>query len=114
MTYRMRRMGLALGAAVMAFGVAAGLCAYSQNTSGAAGPFMGRGGGPGGPGFPGFGRSILGPIQMIASQLNLSVTQKDQIKAIAQSHRDDWQSLADHVSTARQELRVAITSGTFD
>jgi Spy/CpxP family protein refolding chaperone len=51
---------------------------------------------------------------MIASQLNLSDAQKDQVKAIAQSHRDEWQSLADHVSTARQGLRVAITSGTFD
>ena len=51
---------------------------------------------------------------MIASQLNLSDAQKDQIKAIAQSHRDEWQSLADHVGTARRGLRAAITSGTFD
>ena len=62
----------------------------------------------------GFGRSILGPIQMIASHLNLSDAQKDQLKAVAQSHRDEWQSLADHVSTERQGLRAAITNGTFD
>jgi Spy/CpxP family protein refolding chaperone len=114
MTYKIRRMGLAAGAAVIALSVGAGLFAYSQNTSGATGLFMGRRGGPEGPGFPGFGGSILGPIQMIASQLNLGDAQKDQIKAIAQSHRDEWQSLADHVSTARQGLRAAITSGTFD
>ena len=114
MTYTLRRMWLAAGAAVIALSVGAGLFAYSQNTNGAPGLFMGRRGGPGGPGFPGFGASILGPIQMIASQLNLSDAQKDQVTAIAQSHRDEWRSLADHVSTARQGLRAAITSGTFD
>ena len=114
MTYRIRRMGLAIGAAVIALSVGAGLLASSQNTSGAPSLFMGQREGRAAPGFPGFGRSILGPIQMIASQLNLSDTQKDQIKAIAQSHRDEWQSLADHVSAARQGLRAAITSGTFD
>ena len=114
MTYRIGRMGLAIGAAVIALSVGAVLLAYSQNTSGAASLFMGQREGRAGPGFPGFGRSILGPIQMIASQLNLSDAQKDQIKAIAQSHRDEWQSLADHASTARQGLRAAITSGTFD
>jgi Spy/CpxP family protein refolding chaperone len=51
---------------------------------------------------------------MIASQLHLSDAQKDQLKAIAQSHQDEWQSLADHVSTERQGLRAAITNGTFD
>ena len=114
MTYSIRRMGLAAGAAVIPLSVGAGLFAYSQNTNGAPGLFMGRRGGPGGPGFPGFGASILGSIQMIASQLNLSDAQKDQIKAIAQSHRDEWQSLADHVGIARRGLRAAITSGTFD
>ena len=114
MTYRIRRLGFAIGAAVIALCVGAGLLAYSQNTSGAPSLFMGQGEGRAGPGFPGLGRSILGPIQMIASQLNLSDAQEDQIKAIAQSHRDEWQSLADHVSTARQGLRAAITSGTFD
>ena len=113
MTYRIRRMSLAVGAAVIALCVGAGLFAYSQNTSVGPGLFIGRRGGPGGPGFPG-GGSILGSIQMAASQLNLSDAQKDQIKAIAQSHRDEWQSLADHVATARQGLRAAITSGTFD
>ena len=111
MTYRIRRMGLAVGAAVIALGVGAGVFASSQNTNGAPGPFMGR---RGGPGFPGFGGSILGPIRMIASQLDLSDAQKDQIKTVAQSHRDEWQALAGHVSTARQGLGAAITSGTFD
>jgi len=51
---------------------------------------------------------------MMASQLNLSDAQKDLIKGVAQSHRDEWQALADHVNTARQAVRAAITSGTFD
>lgn len=111
MTYKFRRMSLAVGAAVIALGVGAGVFAYTQNTNGGPGPFMGR---RGGPGTPGFGGSILGPIQMMASQLNLSDGQKDQIKGIAQSHRDEWQALADRVNTARQAVRAAITSGTFD
>ena len=114
MTSTIRRMGLAAGAAAIALSVGAGLFASSQNTNGAPGLFMGRRGGPEGPGFQGLRGTILGPIQMIASQLNLSDAQKDQIKAIAQSHRDEWQSLADHVGTARRGLRAAITSGTFD
>jgi Spy/CpxP family protein refolding chaperone len=111
MTYKFRRMSLAVGAAVIALGVGAGVFAYTQNTNGRPGPFMGR---RGGPGFPGFGASILGPIQMMASQLNLNDAQKDQIKGLAQSHRDEWQALADHMNTARQAVRAAITSGTFD
>ena len=114
MTSTIRRMGLAAGAAAIALSVGAGLFASSQNTNGAPGLFMGRRGGPEGPGFQGFRGTIPGPIQMIAPQLNLSDAQKDQIKAIAQSHRDEWQSLADHVGTARRGLRAAITRGTCD
>jgi len=111
MTYKFSRMSFAVGAAIIALGVGAGVIVHTQNTNGGPGPFMGR---RGGPGFPGFAGSILGPIQMMAPQLNLSDAQKDLIKGVAQSHRDEWQALADHVNTARQAVRAAITSGTFD
>ena len=114
MTHKPRRIGLAVGAALMALGLAAGVYASGQNTNGAQGPFIGRQGGPGGPGLPGLGGSVLGPIQMLASQLGLTDAQKDQIKAIAESHQDDWKTYADNVRTARQALTAAITAGTFD
>ena len=114
MTHRTGPIGLALGAVLVALGLAAVVHASAQNTNGAHDSFMGRRGGPGGPGFPGPGGSVLGPIQMLASQLGLTDTQKDQIKAIAESHRDEWKTYADHVRTARQALTAAITAGTFD
>ena len=114
MTHRTRPIGLAVGAAVIALGLAAGVYAAAQNTNGAQNPFMGRPEGPGGQGFPGPGGPVLGPIQMLASQLGLTDAQKDQIKAIAQSHQDEWKTYADNVRTARQGLTAAITSGTFD
>ena len=95
-------MRLAAGAAVMALGVAAGVYASGQNTNGATGPFMGRR--RGAPGFPGLGGSVLGPIQIVASQLGLSDAQKDQTKAIAQSHQAEWKSCA---GSAKGALRAA-------
>ena len=114
MTHTTGRIGLAVGAAVMALGLAAGVYAAAQNTNGAQGPFIVRRGGQGGPGGPGLGGSVLGPIQILASQLGLTDSQKDQIRAIAESHQDEWRTYADNVRTARQALTAAITAGTFD
>ena len=84
MTHKTKRIGLAVGAAVMALGLAAGVYASTQNTNGEQGPFIGRRGGPGEPRSPGLRGSVLGPIQVLASQLGLTDAQKDQIKAFAQ------------------------------
>ena len=100
---------------ILALSMAAGY-ASAQNTNGDPAPFRGgRGRGPGGPGGPGGGlMGFLGPIAMMASQLELSDAQKDQMKSIAQSHADEWKGLLDREQQARRAQQAAIASPQFD
>ncbi len=112
MSPTVRRLGFALGGATMALWLAAGVYASGQNTNPQPPPFSHRGG-PGrfgGPGGPGMG----GMLPMLGAALNLTDAQRDQIKTIAQSHRDEWKTLADRARTAHQALQAAVTSGTVD
>lgn len=107
--------------------VAAALAATSlsaspqdQNTNQPPPPFMGPGGGPGrfpqggwfggamGPGGP------LGMLRMFSQQLQLTDAERDQLKAIAQSHHDEWQALGDRARAAHQALAAAVTADTID
>ncbi len=102
MTTLTRRIGLALGAAALATGSIAAVYASTQNTADSPRAFMGhRMGG-------GFG------LGRIAAKLNLSDTQKDQIKTVVQSHRDEWKALADRAASARKALNAAVTADTID
>ena len=108
------RMALTLGAGLVALGVSAGayVHAQDQNTNPQPPPFRGRGIGPGGPGRgPG---GPMGMLPMLGQRLGLTDAQKDQIKAIAQTHKDEWQALADRGRTAHQALDAAITADTID
>jgi len=51
---------------------------------------------------------------MIGRELDLTASQRDQVKAIADSHRDEWQTLADRARTAHQALEAAVTGDTID
>jgi Spy/CpxP family protein refolding chaperone len=51
---------------------------------------------------------------MLASQLGLTDSQKDQIKAIAATHKDEWKALADRGRTAHLALEAAINTDTVD
>jgi periplasmic protein CpxP/Spy len=104
MTTTIRRFGLGLSAAVLALGMTAAVYAFTQNTAGGQAPFMGRG--------PMAG--IFPPLQRIATRLGLSDAQKDQIKGIVQSHRDEWTSLAGRAATARKALGDAIAADPVD
>jgi len=71
-----------------------------------------RGGGPGGPGGPGGGPfGFLGPA---ARELNLTDAQREQIKAIAEKHRDEMKAIQDRMQPARKALDAAITADAFD
>jgi len=59
---------------------------------------VGRFGGPGGP---------MGMLPMLRPQLGLSDAQKDQIRNIAGSHKDEWKALADRSRTAHEALNDA-------
>lgn len=113
MTLSVKRIVLASAVVLVAIGTGAGafLHAQDQNTNPPARPFRGRGGpggrfgGPGGP---------MGMLPMLGRQLNLTPAQHDQIKAIAQSHKDEWKALADRERTARMSLNDAVTADTLD
>lgn len=113
MTYKtLKRIGFAVVAAatVSAAGAGAYAAARDQNTNPPAPPFMGGRGGPGrmGPG------GLMGMLPRLGRELQLTDAQRDQIKAIAQSHRDEWKALADRARTAHDGLRAAVTADTVD
>ena len=68
---------------------------------------FGRFGGPGGPGGP------MGPLGLI-SRLDLSDTQRDQVKSLMESRRDETKAIADRARPAHEALEAALTADTFD
>jgi Spy/CpxP family protein refolding chaperone len=120
-----RRIALGVGAGIVALGVTAGVYASAQNTNQDPPPFRGPGGpgrpggpggpgrfgGPGGPGMPG---GPMGMLPMLAPRLGLTDAQKDQVKHIAESHKDEWKALADRGRTAHEALNDAVTAEGFD
>ncbi len=108
MSKRMTRVGLGVGAALIAIGIAAAVSAANENTSGDQPPFRGgqmgrRPMGPGGPGGMG-PMGLLGPIQ----RLGLSDEQKNQVKTIMESHADEFKTLGERARTAHRALNEAI------
>jgi protein CpxP len=113
MTATVKRIALGVGAGLIALGITAGVYATARNTNQDPRPFSGRGRGPGGPG--GLGRfggpgGPMGMLPMLGPQLNLTDAQKDQIKTLAASHKDEWKALADRSRTAHEALMDAVTA----
>ena len=116
MTLRFKRLSLTVAASVLVLGLA-NSWASAQNTNGGGPPFSGgpgRGRGSGGPGGLGGPMAVLEPLRMAASQMGLSDAQKDQIKAIVESHAEEWKAFADRERQGRQALRTAMTAAQFD
>jgi periplasmic protein CpxP/Spy len=109
-----KRLGLGIGAGVLALSVGAAVYASAQNTNAGPRPFSGRMG-PGGPGGPGRG-GAMGPggPMMLLRGLDLTDAQKDQVKSIMQSHADERKALGDRARTAHQALQAAITADSVD
>src|SRR5262245_9860918 len=105
-----RRVALGIATSVFALGIGAGAYAAAQSTSQDQRPRMGRGMGPGGPGRGG----PMGMLPMLARELNLTDAQKDQIKAIGESHREEWKALADRGRSAHEALQQAVTAETVN
>ena len=108
---------ITLSAAVLLFaagvGAAAFIDAQDQNTNAQGRPFMGPGrhGGPGGFDGP---LGPMGMLPMLGRALNLTDAQRDQIKAIADSHKDEWKALATRERTARTALMATVTADAID
>ena len=110
MTATVKHIALGVGAGILALGVTAGVYVHAQdqNTNEPRRPFMGRGMGPGGPGGP------MGMLPMLGRQIGLTDTQRDQVKAIADSHKEEWRSLAQRARAAHDALNQAVTAETLD
>jgi Spy/CpxP family protein refolding chaperone len=112
----MFRTSRVFAAAALAAGLAAAGYASAQNTSPDSPPF--RQGGRGGPGGPFMGRGGPlgpgGPIGLPLRQLELSESQQEQVRAIAQSHEQELKAAGDRARQARQAVHTAITAETFD
>ena len=115
MTRIMKRISLGLGTGLIGLGIAAGAYAFVQNTNQDPGPLTGggmmRAGGPGRHGGPGGG---LGMLPMLGRRLGLTDAQRDQIKNIVSSHRDEWKALAGRVGAAHRALHEAVSSDVLD
>lgn len=118
MTAPVKRLALTLGAGLIALGVGAGAFVHAQDqeTNRPRPPFRGRGMGPGGPGAPGgpgrFGGpgGPLGMLPMLGRRIGLTDAQQDQIKAIADTHAEEWKALAGRGRAAHNALNEAVTA----
>jgi Spy/CpxP family protein refolding chaperone len=114
MTATVKRLTLGIGVAVLAVGVSAGAFVHAQD-GGQRAPFgEGRRGGPGGRGGFGGPGGPMGMLPMLGRDLELTDAQKDQLKAIAESHKDDWKALADRGRTAHMALNDAVMADTIN
>jgi periplasmic protein CpxP/Spy len=115
MTATVKRLTLGIGAAALALGVSAGVFVHAQD-GGQQRPAFGEGrrGGPGGPGGVRGPGGPMGLLPMLGRDLALTDAQKDQLKTIAESHKDDWKALADRERTAHTALNQAVTADTID
>lgn len=96
-----------MAAAVVAALTAAAVAVTAQGP----GPRGPRGGqmGPGGPGGP---RGPM-PVELIRG-LDLSDAQRDQVRTIAESHREAFTEVAGKMRDARERLTAAVDADTVD
>ncbi len=110
MTPSLRNIVLGVAAVLFAVGTGAGMLvrAQDQNTNQPSQTFAGGPGRFGGPGGP------MNMLPMLGRAINLTDTQRDRIKLIAGSHKDEWKTLADRERDARKALMAAVTADTMD
>ena len=115
MTATVTRMALTLGAGLIAVGVSAGAYLHAQdgNTTQQPSPFR-RGMGPGGPGRFGGPGGPMGMLPPLGPRLGLTDAQRDQIKGIADAHKDEWEALSDRGRAAHLALEQAVTADTVN
>jgi protein CpxP len=121
MTKSMTRIGTAVGAAILTVGLGAAALSIAgdqqnqapagdgrQGGPGFGGPGRGRGGpfGPGGPMGP------LGGLPL--RELNLTDAQREQVRQIVDSRQQETRAIGERAMAAREALRAATTSPSFD
>jgi len=56
----------------------------------------------------------MGLLPMFGQRLGLTDAQKDQIKSIAESHKEEWKTIAGRARTAHEALEDAVTADAID
>jgi Spy/CpxP family protein refolding chaperone len=56
----------------------------------------------------------MGMLPMLGPQIGLTDTQRDQVKAIADAHKDEWKTLLDRGRAAHMALDDVITADAID
>ena len=56
----------------------------------------------------------MGMLPRLGREIGLTDAQRDQIKSIADSHKEEWKTLADRARTAHTALNAAVTADTLD
>jgi protein CpxP len=109
----MKRITLGAVAGLLALGLGAVAFVHAQDQAPdrSQRPF---GGGPGGPGRFGGPGGPMGMLPMLGREINLTDAQRDQVKAIADSHKDEWKAIFDREQTAREALMNAIMADTIN
>lgn len=107
--------GTALGLTLVVGAGVAVTAARSQEPQGPGG-FMGRMGrmGPGGPGGGRRGPGGAGGIIQGLRALDLTETQRDQLKATMDAHQAEFEAQLSRIRTTRTALHGAVTADTFD
>jgi protein CpxP len=99
-----------LTAALAVITLGLGTIAMAQPPDGGGGGRRGHHGfGPGG-----FGRGGPGGPGFALRQLDLTDAQRDQVKAIFESHKDQFQAIGERMKTARQAQQAAIETQPLD
>jgi periplasmic protein CpxP/Spy len=93
--------------AVITLGLGSAAMAQPEGGGRRGGHGFGRGFGPGGPGGPG-GRGL--PLR----ELELTDAQREQVKGIFDSHKDEFQAIGERLKTARQAQRAAADTQPLD
>jgi len=56
----------------------------------------------------------MGMLRMLGPRIGLTDAQKEQVKTIAESHRDERKALGDRARAAHDALHAAVTADAFD
>ena len=111
MTKSMTRIGSAIGAAALTIGLGSAALSVAgqqqhQAPAGRQDGFGGPGRGRGGPGGPLAGLPLR--------ELNLTDAQREQVRQIVDSRQQETRAIGERAMAARQALRTATTSPSFD
>jgi Spy/CpxP family protein refolding chaperone len=113
--------GIAVVTAAIGFATTVQLTARNNQSGGQEPMGPGGGHGPGtmgqgmmGPGGPGMRGGPFGMFGPELRALDLTDAQRQQVRAIMESHQDEQNAIGDRMRTARKALQEAITADSFD